>query len=513
MASSDVAHTERVIREKLEASGQYGKMRAMIMEAALQTVSNGTDLLQPSVFCPTAELTNAKRNGVLELSLVQEYLQYLGLQYTSRVLELEAGLHEVPLRTGAELQQQLHVTADNQSGPCLSVLVHGEAAGRMPSTAVDAGRAFLAGDDVDDAASDHNQPGGEDTTYFISKWRNRHFMRHNQVSGQQVQLEYLMDCHTVVLDELDSMTVDDCEGGELVIAACEGSVFLRNCKNMTLHVACKQLRTRDCENIKLYIFTSTDPVVEMSHHISFYPFHLRLPALQRLFAEARLDPGANRFVHVYDFTPEESQLPQPHFDVHFPEHCLLMEDRYAEYGVPECPPEIESLLSLRLMPAASSESGKNKSYDIRTGSKAWAQTDSTPASVLPAAGVGAGASVSAMAKAYSDDDEEDEEMASDNDQSSSSVPQSSSASTASSSKAKDDFPPKGELPRQSAMQRVGQPPTLAPLAAPIAGAGAAANVATPGGIDNQDYSSFDDDDDLDGDLDDEYKVDEDEDDF
>ncbi|KAG5481022.1 hypothetical protein LSCM1_06698 [Leishmania martiniquensis] len=522
MASSAVVETERVIRERLEASGQYGKMRAMIMEAALQTVSadsqRGSGAHQPLVFHPTAALTDAKRNGALELSIVHEYLQYLGLQYTARVLQLEAGLQETSLRTSAELQQELHMEADNQSVPCLSVLAHRGAAGVVPSTAATEAPAAAkeeegtkADADVDDAASDHHQPGGEDTTYFISKWRKRHFVRHNQVSGQQLQVEYLIDCHTVVLDELDSMTVDDCEGGELVIAACEGSVFLRNCKNMTVHVACKQLRTRDCENINLYLFTSTDPVVEMSHHVFFYPFHLRLPGLRRLFAEARLDPRANRFVHVYDFTPTGPQLPNPHFHVHFPEHYLSMEDRYASYGAPECPPEIEALLALRLMPAASSESGKNKSYDIRTGAQMWVQAGSTPVSAVAAAAAAAAATaMPANHRAESSDDEEGEH-ASDGEQPDYSTPRSSSASMASSSQSAEDAMTKKQLVGQPTMQRLGGLPAPAPLA-PISGVAAAAHPSAPGGVDKEEYSSFDDDDD-DSDADDKYDVDEDEDDF
>lgn len=522
MASGTLMETERVIREKLEASGQYGKMRAMIMEAALRTVSasdsDDSGAHKPLVFHSTVALTDAKRNGVTELSIVQEYLQYLGLQYTARVLQLEAGLQEVPLRTSAELQQQLHIAANNQPGPCLSALVHGGATGLIQSIPATEAPADAAGEegtkaeeDVDDAASDHHQPGGENTTYFISKWKKRHFVRHNQVSGQQLQIEYLTDCHTVVLDELDSMTVDDCEGGELVISACEGSVFLRGCKNMTIHVACKQLRTRDCEHINLHIFASTDPVVEMSHHISFYPFHLRLPGLQRLFAEARLDPKANRFVHVYDFTSTEPHLPTPHFEVHFPDHHLSMEDRYASYGAPECPPEIEALLALRLMPAASSESGRNKSYDIRTGAQVWAQAGPTPVpAVAAAAAVGAATATSVNAYAESSDEEEDE-MASDNDRAGFSAPQSSSASTTSSSISEEDVQATKREAAQSAMQHIGGLSTAPPLA-PTPALGAAAHIATGGGIDNEEYSSFEDGDD-DSNADDKYDVEEDEDDF
>lgn len=538
MASSDAAETERVIRAKLEASGQYGKMRAMIMEAALQTVTTASPGSAAALsFHPTPALTQATDAGAVELELVQEYLQYLGLQYTARVLQLEAGLPEAPLRTSAELQQALHLPPSD--GPCLSALVR--AGGAAPTAAASTGSASVAGglakaagpangaveasaagDDDDSnseagsgdgddesAASDHNQPGGQDTTYFISKWKRRHFVRHNQVSGQQVQIEYLTDCHTVVLDELDSMTVDDCEGGELVIAACEGSVFLRNCKNMTVHVACKQLRTRDCEHLKLHIFTTTDPVVEMSHHVSFQPFNLRLPGLQRLFADARLDPKSNRFVHVYDFTPSEPQLPAPHFEVHFPQHGLVMENRYATYGVPECPPEIEALLALRLMPAASSESGKNKSYDIRTGAQVWAQAGAVPVPVVAA--TAAAAASAAQAKSSEEDEGEDEEIASDDDDDDSDVADDASSSASSSAAAKKSAQlPQAAVPAP-ALPGASRAP-LAPIPAPGAAA-AAAHAATPGGIDNEDYSSFDDDEDDEDDADDKYEVDEDEDDF
>ncbi|KPI85860.1 hypothetical protein ABL78_5080 [Leptomonas seymouri] len=517
MSSGDAVETERVIRQKLEASGQYGKMRAMIMEAALQTVqssssdNNGAGSNKNSIFTPSAALTEAKMKGVTELSIVCEYLRSLGLQYTESVLRLEAGLAAVPLQSSAELQQRFGVASPTT---CLAALVRGAVsvgagAGGDDGSRVDAPPssaqpAAIADEPVDDAASDHNQPGGEDTTYFISNWVKRHFMRYQQVSGQQVQLDRLIDCQTIVLDALDSMTVDDCEGGELVIAACEGSVYLRNCKNMTVHVACKQLRTRDCENIDLHIFTTTDPVVEMSHHMHFYPFHLRLPGLQRRFAEARLDAKLNRFVHVYDFTSSEPNLPHPHYQVHFPEHQQLMEDRCASFGTPDCPPELEELLALQLMPAASSESGKNKSYDIKTSSKVWAT-----------AGVAGGMAAEAAADAaavtttttYRDDFE-----ASESEHSSVHSSSVSGAENDSSSSGSDDS---GDLHGAGAVaprDAAGKKTAVDPAAGLFVPASAAGHPATPGGLDNGEYSSFDDEDEAQS-ADDKYDVEEDEDDF
>ena len=487
--------------------------------------SNGTGR---AIFTPSAALIKAKQSGVAELSIVLEFLDSLGLQYTASVLRLEAGLAAVPLLSTADLHQRFGVAS---LSTCLTALVQG--GGHVDVQASPAQPAAVAGEpaaqrdaaaaaaadtsDNDGAASDHNQPGGEDTTFFISRWTKRHFVRYQQVSGQQVQLDRLMDCQTVVLDELDSMTADDCEGGELVIAACEGSVFLRNCKNMTVHVACKQLRTRDCANIDLHIFTTTDPVVEMSHHVNFYPFHLRLPGLRKLFAEARLDAKLNRFVHVYDFTPSEPNLPQPHFLVHFPDHQQTMEDRYATYGTPECPPELEQLLALQLMPAASSESGKNKSYDIKTGAQVWAKAGTAAAAAVPTATAAAATDLAITAAAgkpaataYKDDFDASESEHS-------SVHSSSVSDVKSDSNSRDDDDDDDDDDSHDTHAKVSQQkqkePAVAATTTTTAAAAAAGHAATPGGLDNEEYSSFDDESDDAHNADDKYEVDEDEDDF
>ncbi|EAN78772.1 hypothetical protein, conserved [Trypanosoma brucei brucei TREU927] len=368
--------TEEFLRKKLEVSGELARMRAMIVDTALKTLSEDPNI-KSRLFSPTPRLKAEKESakGRQSLSVVMEYLEHMGLNYTLSVLKQEAALTECALQSRQDIVRELGLPEG--SGPILTTIMGAPgAAGAnsgvskdnigLPTTTPESApvpRAPVAQTKTED---------GEDTTYFISKWSGRTFYRSGgQVSGQQVQLEYLTNCTVYVLDPLDSITVDDCEGGELIIAACEGSVFLRNCKNMTVHVACKQLRTRDCEYITLHIFATTDPVVESSHHINFKPFYIRLPGLQASFKSARLDPKTNRFVHVYDFTEDDPKLPKPHFTVTYKGHGLCMKDLCGEKGKPDCPQEIEDFLAGRLGPAASSESGHNKSYNIKTGAEEW----------------------------------------------------------------------------------------------------------------------------------------------
>ena len=101
-------------------------------------------------------------------------------------------------------------------------------------------------------------------------------------------------------------------------------------------------------------------------------------------ASRLLDPAVNRFIHVYDFTVDDPELPQPHFTVHYPNHGLTMKDVGESTGTPECPVEIEELLAGQLQPAHSSEAGPSKSLNIKTGASTWKE-QSTAAQPQPAA--------------------------------------------------------------------------------------------------------------------------------
>lgn len=383
------------IRKRLEASGKYAKMKAMIITEALKTIKQEGPAEEAFSVSERLKNVTGSASGKQAMSVILEFLEHLGLQYTASVLKLESGMES--FENSLSLAKSLKITPSKDSCLLLSLLESGGAkevktskaapeplAVKPPSAIESESEDSLSSSSTSvegpekpsekPSSSEDGVPTGkdsEDSTYCVSKWKGKTVTRINQVAGQQVQLEYLEECKVRILDPLDSATVDDCEGGELIIAACEGSVFLRNCKKMRVHVACKQLRLRDCAELDLRIFTTTDPVVEMSHGITFRPFHLRLPKLDSSFTAAKLSPDTNRFVHVYDFTEDAENLPKPHFSVLYPDHRVAMEDRCAEHGTPICPKEIEDLLNGRLQPAASSETGENKSYNIKTGAALW----------------------------------------------------------------------------------------------------------------------------------------------
>ena len=47
------------------------------------------------------------------------------------------------------------------------------------------------------------------------------------------------------------------------IAASAESVFVRDCSDCVFTLAAKQLRTRDCKNCKVFLYTQTEPIIEI----------------------------------------------------------------------------------------------------------------------------------------------------------------------------------------------------------------------------------------------------------
>ncbi|CAB1109815.1 unnamed protein product [Ectocarpus sp. CCAP 1310/34] len=87
------------------------------------------------------------------------------------------------------------------------------------------------------------------------------------------------------------------------IAACVDSVFVRNCTGCVFTVACKQLRTRDCEDCEFRLYCKTEPIIETSHGMTFAPFNGAYVGHAEHLREAGLTTP-NLWFGVYDFNDE-----------------------------------------------------------------------------------------------------------------------------------------------------------------------------------------------------------------
>ena len=95
------------------------------------------------------------------------------------------------------------------------------------------------------------------------------------------------------------VTVDECTRCRILIGPCEGSVFVRNCADCTITVACKQFRTRECERCDVYLYALTDPIIESSHAMRIGPFNGGYAHLDAQMKAVGFDPRGSKHASMY----------------------------------------------------------------------------------------------------------------------------------------------------------------------------------------------------------------------
>eukprot|EP00759_Apiculatamorpha_spiralis_P018923 PhF_6_TR25175/c0_g1_i1/m.34717/K18272/RP2; protein XRP2 len=123
------------------------------------------------------------------------------------------------------------------------------------------------------------------------------------LNDQQYSMNKLTNCNVFLLDQLDSVVGDECNGCNIYIGPTRGSVFIRKFTKCKLIVACGQLRLRDCSDCDIFLLCESRPAVESSKNIRFGCFQMEpYFVLPQLFDLARLSVFNNKYLDVHDFT-------------------------------------------------------------------------------------------------------------------------------------------------------------------------------------------------------------------
>jgi protein XRP2 len=127
-----------------------------------------------------------------------------------------------------------------------------------------------------------------------------------ELNGGCCELSDLVDCEVLVLDWTQQVTIDGCHGCRVLLGPVDGSLMLRECSGVRLSAVCRQLRTRDCDECVLRLFT-LKPIIESSTRMSFGPWNAAYPKLAVHLAKANIDPEAFRckWFAVHDFNEPE----------------------------------------------------------------------------------------------------------------------------------------------------------------------------------------------------------------
>ena len=135
------------------------------------------------------------------------------------------------------------------------------------------------------------------------------------LDGQPFSMDDMRDCTIMLCDHSETVQVDRVTNCKILIAACCESVFLRNCTDCVIYVACKQLRTRDCVNCRVFLYSKTDPIIEASHTMLLAPFMASYHGLSNHMKSARLEPQYNHWKRIFDFSADDTKMPRPHWSI------------------------------------------------------------------------------------------------------------------------------------------------------------------------------------------------------
>lgn len=146
------------------------------------------------------------------------------------------------------------------------------------------------------------------------------------LSGTELRVSNCNNSTVILLDNVSTITVDDCTDCDIILAASSQSTFLRSSTRCRFAVSSGQLRTRDLNTCSIFLHCNTDPIIESSEDLIFMPFCVSIDppsalsdhskveqviyyinyALQSAQARASLVGLKNRFERIYNFTPERS---------------------------------------------------------------------------------------------------------------------------------------------------------------------------------------------------------------
>ena len=143
--------------------------------------------------------------------------------------------------------------------------------------------------------------------FMIKDKENETIYRHyGDLNGADFKLRKNKNCEIYILDWSKGMYIDDCEDCKIFCGPIDGSVFIRGSKNCEFSIIARQVRFRNCENLKVFTYCPSDPAVESSFNIYFAPFNAFFPHLKELFVKGEFKKEEKNHIDTpYDFTPGE----------------------------------------------------------------------------------------------------------------------------------------------------------------------------------------------------------------
>lgn len=156
---------------------------------------------------------------------------------------------------------------------------------------------------------------------FKSKQNEVLVKKPGDINGIDFMIKDLHDCTVHILDYTAQIQIDKCERTTFIIGPIKGSVFIRDCKDCKVSVACSQFRCRDLYDSTIYLYAQSDPIIESSNNLVFAPYNISYPLLAQHAEAVGFNTSINKWNLIFDFT--QNQKGDSNFSVLAPEEWKL----------------------------------------------------------------------------------------------------------------------------------------------------------------------------------------------
>lgn len=140
----------------------------------------------------------------------------------------------------------------------------------------------------------------EEETYigFYNRSNETLELPSEDVHKKPVSLSNIDSCVVKVNGNASTIHLNNIKNSQIFLGPVSNSVFIDNCTDSTLYLACHQLRMHTSHKCSVYLHVTSRPIIEHCKNIGFAPAVNIDPVLLQL---AGLDEGTNHWNEVDDF--------------------------------------------------------------------------------------------------------------------------------------------------------------------------------------------------------------------
>ncbi|KAI5623352.1 tubulin-specific chaperone C [Silurus asotus] len=137
----------------------------------------------------------------------------------------------------------------------------------------------------------------------------------DEIRQNDVLLSNLVNCKVRLYGSPSTLHIKNVRGCQILSGPVSSSVFVDQCKDSTLVLACQQLRTHNTASTQIYLHVTSRAIIEDCQGICFAPFNWKYLQLDDDFRVSGLDPKRNNWSQVDDFNWLAAGKPSPNWTI------------------------------------------------------------------------------------------------------------------------------------------------------------------------------------------------------